>query len=469
MSSLVSSKSERTRGEYHAPIRTSSPPSSSSCPICLMDFDGEPFRGGNGIDSETDSHPLQQQQQQQQQPQQKDVCRPVALGCQHTFCFPCLLMHAEHSVETKRVPLHCPEVGCRTVIPDDVLVTILDSCDPKIVQQVERLQSLVDDPDQMPCTRCSALVSTIKTKKNYTNFDDGVNNIITTTHHEEEDDDDEEEEYDCPDLTCHVCQHTFCRLHGDVHGDMTCAAFQRTTRGRQLRQSELAIQRFAKPCSRCGALLQKSAGCDYVLCGHCRGDMCYRCGTHAHLQGDTFRRCTKCRSTYHHEVRMPCFAGTLCLFLLTVFTTALIVAWPVLAGAGILLTGCCGGFFHCGRRLNTRRRRLRRRRRNDDSNDDENENYNDDDNRDFEPARGVLAVVVIMFLPLVMLLDGAYMVLSGNEDGFIDGILPEFSGKAEEIPTMELQPTTTTTTTTPATVGTTTTGDAVDLEQGQGG
>ena len=402
------------------------PQHSKTCPICLEDFDEPSSENAVAVDLEEDRHPLQQ-------PQQQDLHRPLPLTCcHHTFCLACLLAHVEYSVESKRTQLSCPEIGCRAVLPDDALGTILEACrDSTVVARVERWQQQAAQPNSVPCTQCPALVPA--------NEEEDTNNS--------------------PDLSCPACHHAFCRVHGDMHGTLTCVQFQQTPQGIALRQSELAIQQFTKPCSRCGALLQKATGCDYVLCGHCRGDMCYRCGTHVHLQGDTFRRCTECRSTYHHEVRLPCLAGTLCLMMMVLFTIALIVVWPAVAGVGILLSGCCGGFFECGRRLDGGHRRRPRRHRHDE--DDTNHN------RGFQPGRGILAVVVILFLPLVMLLDGAYMVLSGNEDGFLDGLLPELSGKAEEIPAMELQPTTATTTIT--TMITTTGSEDVDLEQGHGG
>lgn len=60
----------------------------------------------------------------------------------------------------------------------------------------------------------------------------------------------------------------------------------------------------------------------------------------------------------------------------------------------------------------------------------------------------MLVVLVILFFPLAMVVDGLYMEMSENHESFLENLLPGLNPKAAEIPAMELAPTTTTTTTT---------------------
>jgi hypothetical protein len=320
-------------------------------------------------------------------PAPNDDCRtvlPVTLaGCAHTFCNACLLAHVGHSVEAKALPLACP--GCRKEITEEQVVRLLDQCEQGLADRFHRQLSLVVNPELLPCSQCDGLV----------------------------------DPSGGPDLTCPVCRHSFCQVHGDTHPGLTCAAFAETDQGRQLLQSEQVLNRFTKPCSRCGARLQKAAGCDYVVCGHCRKPMCYRCGTHEFMTGEDgrgFRKCQQCQTTYQvGDCHMSPVAQCLLTLVMTVLSLVLIAAWPVAAAGVILLTCCCGGCFHCGRSLDRQRPAQTR------------------------PVQAVLAMIVLLFLPLFMLAEGIYQNVSGNEGGFIGSLIPAFDDKTNELPVMEVQ------------------------------
>ena len=380
----------------------------ATCPICLEDFAPQPQDEPNKSNVRENVDP--EEALTPNDDNNEHTVLLFALTCRHSFCVACLVTHVGHAVETKRIPLTCPEIGCHAEIADDTLVRLLDHCDTTTVEQLHRLHELACSPkgQKVPCTACPALVETADRNQ--------------------------------VDLTCPACQHSFCRNHGDIHASLTCEAFLQTEQGRLLRQSEEALHRFTKPCSRCGALLQKANGCDYVICGHCKKDMCYRCGTHEYLQGETFRRCTECRSTYHNEVRLPMALGCIFLIFLGAFTVTLVVVWPVVCIVFVLASGCCGCFFRCGQRLDSskQKQQARKRRQASQTNNVDIEPLQPPPPPPYQPGRGILAVVVIVFLPLAMLLDGAIMMVRGTEEGFLDTLLPELSAKAEEIPALEL-------------------------------
>lgn len=52
--------------------------------------------------------------------------------------------------------------------------------------------------------------------------------------------------------------------------------------------------------------LNKTGGCDHVVCPACHLDMCYRCGTHRYLHGQGYiRSCMGCQQDYIDHRHLP--------------------------------------------------------------------------------------------------------------------------------------------------------------------
>ena len=376
--------------------------------------------------------------------------RPLSLAaCRHTFCQMCLVRHVGHAVETRQIPLVCPERGCREPIPLHAVQThLFPHCPAKTVHTYQRYQEQALHPTWIPCTKCQTLCDPDDGR-----FHRNNNNNNNNNHHR-------------PNrnhrnaVQCPACHHVFCRIHGDLHSrnNMTCAQFEHdTVRGQQYRESERAIRQYARPCSRCGALLQKAVGCDYIVCAHCRADMCWKCGTHIYLQGDgtsTVRRCQQCRSTYHREMNIPLVYQVLLAVLLAVGALVVIVVWPVGATLVLIATGCCGGCFQCGRQLNPvappppqQQQQQQQAAPPGTTTTPSSGNPPPPPPRQFQPLRGITVTLVFWCLPLAFLLDGAYLWVTRSETGFLERLMPESTSKTAEIPILEL-PTTLPTATT---------------------
>lgn len=91
----------------------------------------------------------------------------------------------------------------------------------------------------------------------------------------------------CRDPTCP--QFTFCSVHGNLHPYQFCSDYLCSPAASSKKQLDLTpttdetIQRTTKPCSRCGVRIEKSAGCDLIICTNCYEYFCYKCGTHKNL------------------------------------------------------------------------------------------------------------------------------------------------------------------------------------------
>ena len=245
--------------------------------------------------------------------------------CSHEFCQECLVIHIQTAVERKQVPIVCPQVQCQTTVSQILIAKLLadSAAHGMLWRQWKRLQNLADHPNLVECPHCNNLVqgpdpSTMMDK------DDLRHN----------------------DLTCQHCQRNFCRVHGESHAGQTCTQFNAKGGQQALEETERTLDRCTQPCSHCGARLFKQVGCDFVVCPACHRPMCYKCGSHAHLNM-RYQYCTKCGGPLHNASDTP--RWQLCLAV--VFSCLLAIIYPLFALILVLLTGCCGCFACCGRGL----------------------------------------------------------------------------------------------------------------------
>ena len=183
-------------------------------------------------------------------------------------------------------------------------------------------------------------------------------------------------------VECQHCGHSFCRRHGDnVHPpSQSCAEYDAQQQRQQQQQEEeeeegpngeqqrqqqqpqqssslsgpsleqqtqQLIADTTKPCSRCGALVAKVAGCDHIICTNCHEDFCWKCGSHEHLTGVTIRTCSRCDASYvdhRHLATYRCYIILLFLGLLPL--SLLYIAFTLLLS--LLTCGCCGALCCTG-------------------------------------------------------------------------------------------------------------------------
>lgn len=238
--------------------------------------------------------------------------------CGHAFCHDCLVTHIEMAVETKKVPIVCPEIQCTTPLSATFITKLLaNSASHGMWRRWRRLQTMAEQPHLVECPKCNHLVQGPDPK----NKDPRHN-----------------------DLACTACHVKFCRVHGQSHTGQTCTHYTATAGAWQA--TERTLDKCTTPCSHCGARLYKQVGCDFVVCPACRRAMCYKCGSHAHLNMRE-QYCTACGGPRHNARDTP--RWQICLSV--TFACLLAVIYPLVALVLVLLTGCCGCFACCGRGL----------------------------------------------------------------------------------------------------------------------
>jgi len=190
----------------------------------------------------------------------------LRLDCRHVFCTSCILEQANiHIREGTLDALKCPEPGCNEPLAAHLLHQILE---PEIFERWETLtlqRALDQMSDAAYCPRCNTL-----------SLEDLSDNCA-----------------DCP-----KCFFVFCTLCNEgrhpgvqcVSAETRLAMLRRKAEGAgsaavaELRKKEhemmslATIEKSSKPCPACGMAIQRSEGCNKMVCGNCNAFFCYKCG-----------------------------------------------------------------------------------------------------------------------------------------------------------------------------------------------
>ena len=190
----------------------------------------------------------------------------LRLDCRHVFCTRCILEQSNiHIREGTLDALKCPEPGCKEPLAAHTLKNILD---PEVFERWESLtlqRALDQMADAAYCPRCGTL-----------SLEDLSDNCA-----------------DCP-----KCFYIFCTLCNEgrhpgvqcVSAETRLAMLRRKAEGggsaavAELRKKEhemmslATIEKSTKPCPACGMAIQRSEGCNKMVCGNCNAFFCYKCG-----------------------------------------------------------------------------------------------------------------------------------------------------------------------------------------------
>lgn len=78
-----------------------------------------------------------------------------------------------------------------------------------------------------------------------------------------------------PIMNCASCHKEYCFMHSNAHMGMTCKEYER--KNKKEFKKNMAVVKDAKICPGCGAVVQKSYGCNHMTC-ICGKEFCYICG-----------------------------------------------------------------------------------------------------------------------------------------------------------------------------------------------
>lgn len=80
-------------------------------------------------------------------------------------------------------------------------------------------------------------------------------------------------------MQCKECSTKYCFHHGAQHDvdKETCDQYLRRTAQAQ-KETDRIIQTTTSECPGCGALINKTSGCNHMTCRRCNVEHCYLCG-----------------------------------------------------------------------------------------------------------------------------------------------------------------------------------------------
>lgn len=190
-------------------------------------------------------------------------CVQASLQCGHTYCRDCMGQHCGlHVKEGTLEHLRCPQPDCKEPLDRQMVGSVLSDEQKARLEAVELERTLNLMMDAVYCPRCSTISI--------------------------------EDEDNC--AQCSKCFYAFCSLCNESwHPGTKCLdaesklelmrqrmmgtkSGEREFRKREAELQNLAhIQKNCKQCPSCGMAIERSEGCNHMICTSCGGHFCYKC------------------------------------------------------------------------------------------------------------------------------------------------------------------------------------------------
>nr|XP_057913059.1 probable E3 ubiquitin-protein ligase RNF217 [Doryrhamphus excisus] len=172
--------------------------------------------------------------------------------CRKLVCDECLTLYVGSQVRVAKASIRCPISECSGLLEDTLVVSHLASEDVLRYRYFLELSQL--DSSTKPCPRCSHFTS-------LTGPSPGRS----------------EHKYK---IQCSNCQFVWCfKCHAPWHHGIKCRDYRK---GDTLLKSWASViergQRNAQKCPKCKIHIQRTEGCDHMICTQCNTNFCYRCG-----------------------------------------------------------------------------------------------------------------------------------------------------------------------------------------------
>ncbi|GKY96294.1 hypothetical protein MPSEU_000589100 [Mayamaea pseudoterrestris] len=221
--------------------------------------------------------------------------------CKHTFCSSCLQEHCHQSIMSfgRYEFIACPmNPLCNCYVMADEVRDVLFPEHESVYQRYVRWNQQAKDPTLAPCPTCGQLAKAPVSSDMNERFVSANGTMLALDANRRS----------CLVETCP--QAVFCCIRGNLHVHQTCGEYMTMpsiqSSEQQIAMSNKLIDSTTKPCSHCGVRIEKSFGCDLILCTRCFKHFCYDCGTHKQLErmfkhSDDMQVCRGCNRMYNNH------------------------------------------------------------------------------------------------------------------------------------------------------------------------
>ena len=216
----------------------------------------------------------------------------ISLKCGHTFCNDCFLEYLKEKVKDILISLtsKCPQDKCSIIIPESLFF--------KYLSKNPNDNNLINNNKESH--EIHLLYKAIT--KNFTDSNDDIklcpnpncNNIIKCLNH------------NLTEIECSSCGTTFCfNCYKEGHRPCSCEMVLHWNQKNKNNENddELWIKANTKTCPHCGQIIERSHGCNYMLCdkraGGCGKAFCFVCETDWEKHSQDHFNCNK----YTEEVK----------------------------------------------------------------------------------------------------------------------------------------------------------------------
>ncbi|XP_061559951.1 probable E3 ubiquitin-protein ligase RNF217 isoform X1 [Phycodurus eques] len=172
--------------------------------------------------------------------------------CRKLVCDECLTLYVSSQVQAAKAHIRCPISECGGMLESAAVVSRLAGEDALRYRYFLELSQL--DASTKPCPRCRHFTSVGRSSPGRS-----------------------EHKYK---IQCGSCQFVWCfKCHTPWHQGIKCRDYRKGDK--QLRSWACVIergQRNAQKCPKCKIHIQRTEGCDHMVCTQCNTNFCYRCG-----------------------------------------------------------------------------------------------------------------------------------------------------------------------------------------------
>jgi len=189
--------------------------------------------------------------------------------CQYKVCNSCVNTYIQTQIKQccGQIQIECLNSKCTKLIHRDEINERMKKLDKDALKIY--LKFLIDankDSNCKTCPRCSHVMSITnfaEIKKRPTKSKLKFNSAPKLTK-----------------VQCNECQLVWCfQCHAPWHDGITCNEFRKGDRMLKYWASEVHYgQQNAQLCPKCKIYIQRTNGCDHMVCTFCQTDFCYKCG-----------------------------------------------------------------------------------------------------------------------------------------------------------------------------------------------